>query len=382
VLLTWRILWRTPSRSAQIVEGSWRIVPIHKIEDGRETIWRYQWTDITWVNANEGWLSGLTASGGPAGDIGRGALLHTTDGGHSWSAIDNTLFPSGRGTFKWGNNADSWDDIGPIQSVQSYRRNLGGGRWRYELWVGAGSGIYRSDDGGRSWSRSTPRPDDPNTPQPFALTENAFYIPPLDEAYATGWLGIAHWSASARGWNVELLTRWYWISGVFAYPGDPAWDVWAVGQAGARSGPLGMIYHRKPAGSWEVLNAEGAESDPQYHGLRDIVLTDFRTGFAVGENGAIIKGARKVDGSWRWVRISSPTTEQLLSVAYMDRTLWIVGDAGTVLASADLGATWQVTKLRDEDGGAPPLARVRRFGDSLWIMGNRAVYKFVAGASK
>jgi photosystem II stability/assembly factor-like uncharacterized protein len=66
----------------------------------------------------------------------------------------------------------------------------------------------------------------------------------------------------------------------------------------------------------------------------------------------------------------------LNSIAYADRTLWIVGKNGLVLRSQDLGATWKIQYLKDEFGRPANLARVRSFGNSLWIVGDDVVYRY------
>jgi hypothetical protein len=199
-----------------------------------------------------------------------------------------------------------------------------------------------------------------------------------DEVYASGWQGISHWSPQKHAWEVELATRSYNITTISAYPtGGTDWDVWAAGQPGDKNDPNRMIYHlKRPSRTWEVMTASGVEIDPAQGGLRDILLTDFKTGFAVGPGGAIVKGSKQKDGGWSWSALRSPTNRNLNSICYADHALWIVGAEGKVLRTADLGQTWQTYTLTNDAGNAPDLFRIRSSSDALWIVGRRVVYRY------
>jgi hypothetical protein len=106
------------------------------------------------------------------------------------------------------------------------------------------TGIYQSLDGGENWQRSTPMPDDPGSPVPYAHFSNLFRIVSSEEIFATGWQGISRWSARDPAWDVQVPTQSYAINSIYAYPtGSPDWDVWAVGQSGAIQDRYRMIYH-------------------------------------------------------------------------------------------------------------------------------------------
>ena len=360
----------------------WELQTIRSREEGKETIWRYAWKDIGWAGDNEAWLCGEIDSGGPHGDVGTGVLLHTTDRGVDWTRIDNENFGSGRGDFSWGGNPQSWQDIGPIGSLHVYRRNIGGGKRQVELWLAATSGIYASKDGGQSWTRSTPRPDDARYVIPHAHYGNLFRIVSSEEVFAVGWQGITSWSARDDSWSLQLPACSYLITAVDGYPNDsPNWDVWAVGQSGDRRNPFHLIYHLKRPRTWERLPAEGIEFDPRKGGLRNILMVDHKTGFAVGPDGVIVKGTKGQGGAWRWTGLPKVTESDLNSIVYVDDTLWIVGHKGTVLGSRDLGETWEITTLKNEFGVYPDLHRIRSFNDCLWITGTGVVYRRTTRAS-
>jgi len=375
---------RPESRPAQVDAArvpNWQMQAIHHVDGGTETTWRQSWTDIFWVGPDEGWLSGEISSGGPGGDVGSGILLHTMDRGVSWTPIDSNRLQSGRGTFRWGNNVDTWQDVGPIGALHVYRRNLGGGHWQVEVWFAATTGIYYSKNDGETWMRSTPMPNDRRYTVPYAYFGSLFRIIDADEVYAVGWQGISHWSPIKRAWELQLTALSYDIQAVFAYPGNLREDVWAVGQSGDKSDPYRMIYHLKPGNTWEKFRASGVEIDPATGGLHDLVIIDANTGFAVGPNGAFVKGTKNKDGDWSWAGLHSPTDRSLNSICYADHALWIATDEGTVLRTRDFGRTWQEDSLKDEVGNPAVLRRVRSTDNGLWVVGNRVVYKYRSGLS-
>ena len=108
------------------------------------------------------------------------------------------------------------------------------------------------------------------------------------------------------------------------------------------------------------------------------MLIGEKTGFAVGPGGVIVKGTRNDRGLWSWAGLAGrkPTSHNLNSVIYVDDRLWIVGDGGIVLSGRNLGKDWSIQYLKDEAGGQPNLKRIRLHGSSLWIVGDRVVYRY------
>jgi photosystem II stability/assembly factor-like uncharacterized protein len=107
------------------------------------------------------------------------------------------------------------------------------------------------------------------------------------------------------------------------------------------------------------------------------VLVDYKTGFAVGPDGSIIRGLRDRDGNWSWASVSpKPTLKHLNSIAFAEDTLWVVGDWSTILSSRDLGKTWQAHSPENQPGRPPSFKRVRYFYGEVWIAGSGVVYRF------
>lgn len=134
----------------------WDEVVIRTRRQEGTVLWKNAFTDVTWIGS-EGWLSVAIHVGGGYGSVGEGALLHTNDGGSSWSEIDKQKFPSGKGEFTWGPQGTrryQWSEIGPITAIAAHQRYGA----HAELWVASSTGVYFTEDGGASWCRSTPGP--------------------------------------------------------------------------------------------------------------------------------------------------------------------------------------------------------------------------------
>jgi hypothetical protein len=317
--------------------------------------------------------------------VGRGLLLHTTDGGASWTEIDKQKINSGQGKFRWGPHGDriySWDEVGPIRAVASGPRYIGNGKSRMEVWLTSDTGIYHSEDDGETWNRSTPRPDDPTQPEIYAHFSGFADLEAFTEIYAVGWQGIAHWSSRTAKWELQMPAYSYMIGGIWATDGLEQREVWAVGQQQSGKAPYGAIYHLKwPENKWEKLTPTGPEGQPWDAPLSGIVLINPNLGFAVGTAGVILKGSKDKAGAWVWSALPSPPNSVFYSLAYDvgKDTLWIVGnlrDKNVVLSSKNHGHTWNTISLTDELGHSPPLNRVRYTGPgAIWVLGDGVVYK-------
>ena len=83
--------------------------------------------------------------------------------------------------------------------------------------------------------------------------------------------------------------------------------------------------------------------------MNAVAAADVEHVWAVGDNGTIFhseEGGRPTSGGGRrestWLEQQSGVTEHLRDVAVLDaETAWVVGDAGTVLATTDGGVTWR-----------------------------------------
>jgi photosystem II stability/assembly factor-like uncharacterized protein len=110
-------------------------------------------------------------------------------------------------------------------------------------------------------------------------------------------------------------------------------EAWAVGNYGA-------IYHTTTGGkSWEAR--ESGTKNP----LFSIDFGDAQHGWAVGKSGEI---RATIDGGRTWTRQQSPldASKHFFKVRAVDaRTVWAVGDWGAVAATTDGGGTWEDRSL-------------------------------------
>ncbi len=117
-------------------------------------------------------------------------------------------------------------------------------------------------------------------------------------------------------------------------------------------------------------SAEPTRFDRDDACLRDIFFTSLKTGFAVGDRGAIL---RTDDGGESWVQQPSPTELSLRSITFLSpRQGWIAGcgtdessgrSCGVVLGTQDGGQTWSVLC----QAGIPALRKLKFFSDQEGI---------------
>jgi hypothetical protein len=165
----------------------WRTVVI----GNGATSWTASWQDISALRSDV-WVCGALEWGGGGGDIGRGILAHSADGGRVWERVDPEKFESGSGSFTWGptgNRLYRWSDVGPITSIIMYKPT---GAAQPEGWITSSSGAYVSKDGGAQWKMSSPGPAHADR---YAHMGAIASLEGVSEIYAVGWQGIAHWTS-------------------------------------------------------------------------------------------------------------------------------------------------------------------------------------------
>lgn len=336
------------------------------------------WTDIAWSDRDHGWLGGFLDEGGAGGDVGHGILLSTEDGGAEWSVVPAAAFDSGKGKFCWGFCPGSyqytWSEVGPVKALSFYKPVGSNGPVGF---LAAATGIYRMDDTSglpdQSWKRMTPIPD---APEYFAFFANIATIEGTHQIYASGWQGIAHWPDETGHWQVEMSSLQYLINAVFI---GPAREVWAAGDAPYAGGNVyqpGLYYKAPDSMQWSQIDLTDLSFPKDAH-LRDITILNPPSGeiaVAVGTGGLIIRGVLSGDSKWSWKEILSPTDKALNSIAADGETLWAVGDQGVIIQSTDEGSTWETV---DVDDGKADLRRIRFYGATGWILGNKVVLRRV-----
>ena len=99
--------------------------------------------------------------------------------------------------------------------------------------------------------------------------------------------------------------------------------------------------------------------------LHGVSFCNPQVGWAVGSNVIV----RTTNGGQTWETQRNGPEEVLFSVACLTpERVWAVGQNGLILYTTDGGKTWG----RQASGTTDNLARVRAFGDDLWILGGMA----------
>ena len=374
------VLSKNSSNTQNLNNTRWKEVSVFGYEQNRKIIWEADWRDIYWLSNREGWLCGVIREGGGYGDIGIGRLLHTINGGETWNEVRE--FPAGQGEFTWGPKGSreyTWNNIGPMYSIQFTKRFLGSDDFIVEGLLATATGIYYTQDGGTQWKRMTPPPDHPDR---YAFFFRIADIENFGEIYAVGWQGIAHWPTMDGGWEVQMPTYDHEIVSIYAVGGSENRNVWAVGRAGVddqiygETLSHGAIYHLDwPANRWKKMPLPGVEFELEQT-LWDILLIDKETTFAVGQKGLIIHGSRKKNHTWVWSKLPKKTDESLVSITYDGATLWILGEYGVILKSIDKGNHWTKLNIIKNVKETPVYLRhIRFFNNQGWIVGKDIVLK-------
>ena len=187
--------------------------------------------------------------------------------------------------------------------------------------------IIKTNDGGGSWS-FLPSPGDPTkTISGFVPKGIAF----SDLSY--GWV-VGSGSLYNIYYTIDGGGTWLGAStppGVSSLMGvtalrNPMWT-WAF--AVGSNGPDGIVIRALDGVNWETVANATSVPALSTHPLYDIALTDTAYLWAVGQAGTILASA---SAGWTWNVQSSPTSSDLFGVAFRDHTHgWAVGAGGTML---------------------------------------------------
>ena len=232
--------------------------------------------NIYFVDDKNGWAGG------------KYTLIHTTDGGNTWSFIDTM---------------QAWD-------VFFHNRQKG--------WIADGPrGIYHTEDGGKSWYLQY----NGYVGQVQFYSENfgrAFANPP-DSSYGIYTTdGGKTWRHLFTIYDKELLTYCF-LDSLHGWAGGGEDAIWHTTDGG---------FH------WELQR----ESPGEITAIFDITFVDTLYGWAVGYFGKIY---HTKDGGKTWGRQLSHTDADLAAIHFFNRNEgWIVGLFGTILHTTDGGQTW------------------------------------------
>ena len=226
------------------------------------------------------------------------AILHTTDGGSTWSSYRSDLY-SGSAVYS------------PDASTA-----LIAGSW----------GMVRTTDGGATWT--TPAGSGSNSlyALQFADASTGYAAGRFDTMLKTTDGGVT-WNELSSGTS---STSFYSICFVTAERG------WVVGSGGT------IINTTDGGVTW---NGQASGLAAYYGYLRSVQFADSQTGWVCGDGGVILK---TTDGGTTWFSQESGTSQDLNAISMIDgQTGWVVGAAGIILKTSNGGTTWghQITGL-------------------------------------
>jgi photosystem II stability/assembly factor-like uncharacterized protein len=257
---------------------------------------------IHFINTTEGWAAG-----------GKTTLLHTTNGGNTWSAVTNTTVDPSRG----------------FNSVHFLDQNVG--------WVGGTRSIIRTVNSGASWmgvQYTSNEADVIRATFPISSTVvwqvgmqnmcNPCY--PVHTRYTFSLDGTIRTSYS----HYLASHQFHRVSGVSFIDQDNGWSV------GVSVFTSSSIIVRITNGTSDSPNFTVQTSFAKK--LRQIQMLDANNGWVIGDGGTIMK---TINGGDTWSPQTSGTTADLNGVYFVDlNNGWVVGDGGTILKTTDGGDTW------------------------------------------
>ena len=250
---------------------------------------------VSFPNERDGWACGRW-----------GAIVHTSDGGLSWS------------------RQDSGTDY-TLSSVYFVDPRHG--------WAGGDEGtIIYTSDGGRTWEKQ-------KSPVPFFLMD-VYFATPLKGWIVTEWTHILFTDDGGKTWRIQFKDQDFILKAVsFA----DSVHGWAVGE-------YGYIYHtsngganwEKQAGYFGISKSTGEVEGGNI--LFDVVAIDAQTAWAVGIDSYVITTEDR-GKTWREVHTGGPKTKLFcISTDRMDTIL--IGGKRFFLSSSDKGRTWHTPAFK------------------------------------
>lgn len=278
---------------------------------------------VNLVSETEGWVAGANAT-----------LLHTTNGGDSWSAVNTGADPT-KG----------------FSSVRFLNQNVG--------FVASPSLAGRTLDGGASWTVASL----PTTVLVAVNVSHNGFFPEIPELFwtcgdgvfspeSTSTLGVlALHNVSSTGTVSSAGSIVTSASSSLKYL-----DLHLLGSGlGWMAGASGLIASIDLSNRFFPIQFQTSGTREQ---LNAVQMLSFSSGWVVGNRGTILKYM----GDGRWVSQSSGTTANLRDVYFLDSNRgWAVGDGGAIVSTTDGGTTWTL----DVSGVSADLRGVHAFSENV-----------------
>ena len=289
-------------------------------------------TDIYFINATTGWVIGYNETWGSS----QGIVLFTTDGGQSWLRQLNNISLNLVSSIKVVNDSTIWISSSSVLYIshdygQTWNKSVvitgGYGIGRPEFinithgFVGTGSGLFRTTNGGRSWMKmdSWDRNVTGDMPRQIHFCDK-------HNGWILGIYGIYHTADGGDTWQ-KVFDYGGWS---FDFIDDK--EAWMVGD--------NMLAHMTDGKNWyRVLPMPKYKSDPillpDIPYFTDVDFIDHYHGWIVGMNPASIYTPNS-GRDWYWLAMPddfvSDDYPRLNAVLFINQTFgWAVGGNGYIL---------------------------------------------------
>ena len=296
--------------------------------------------DVFFLDANIGWAAGWPE-----------VILTTTDGGATWKEQFLNLHYTTPANFcgQWNDDRTSC-----LKKNGTYLRRIRFADPQNGWVVGRFGTLYRTINGGASWTNPPQRPANP-------VDCAANPTRPIGQPYTPHWFGLDVQSAN------EI-----WISGGSDDGG------WCTGWNRA-------IIHTTDGGvSWTYQNDHpgfgGLEGSGRYQDIR--LIGNF--GWAVGEVGTIL---RTIDHGATWERISGTGAggSTLFGLSFVDpMNVWITGSNGVIVHSRNANAPTraEIVWTKQASGTGTQLRRSSFVNPSFgWVAGQFRLFRTTTGGN-
>ncbi len=250
-----------------------------------------------------------------------------TDSLHGWIGVENLggwggVYRTTDGGLSWSNQIDN---VTRVFSVYFLNRKTG--------WFFSGDSSYITNDSGKTWSAQVG--DRPGLDEADAME----FVSP-ETGFAGGYLGLYKTTDGGDNWSkIDLGIPDPFVKGIYFI--DPQ-KGWAVGY----NGNNGLVLKTTDGGStWTVANLPQISYTmwPQ-----SVFFQNANDGWVVGTAVPFGFALHTSDGGSSWQQVSLPSSNDLTGVAFSsDTSGWIVGSYGEILHTSNAGVTFVQGNTRD-----------------------------------